>query len=143
MRDINFIAVHCTATPQSTSVSSIQNHWKNNLGWTKPGYHFIITPAGVVVSLLPIEQISNGVKGFNSETINVSYIGGVDAQNKPKDNRTFQQKCALLHILKELKTKFPKAVIQGHRDFPKVAKACPSFDAKTEYSPLTPKGGIK
>jgi N-acetylmuramoyl-L-alanine amidase len=25
---------------------------------------------------------------------------------------------------------YPNAVVQGHRDFPKVTKACPSFDAK-------------
>jgi N-acetylmuramoyl-L-alanine amidase len=28
---------------------------------------------------------------------------------------------------------FPNAIIQGHKDFPNVAKACPSFDAKAEY----------
>jgi N-acetylmuramoyl-L-alanine amidase len=28
----------------------------------------------------------------------------------------------------------PIKQIQGHRDFPKVKKACPSFDAKNEYA---------
>jgi N-acetylmuramoyl-L-alanine amidase len=133
VRKIKFIAVHCSATSQLASISAIQNFWKNQLKWKMPGYHFIIKPDGEIVNLLPIDQVSNGVKGFNSETINVAYIGGIDAQTKPVDNRTFQQKCALLHILQELKTKFPNAVIQGHRDFPNVAKACPSFDAKKEY----------
>jgi len=26
-----------------------------------------------------------------------------------------------------------QAIIQGHKDFPNVAKACPCFDAKSEY----------
>ena len=136
MRQIKYIAVHCTATPQTATVSSIQNYWKNVLKWKMPGYHFIIKPDGEVVQLLEIEKVSNGVKGFNSVSINISYIGGVDAQNKPIDNRTEAQKKALLDLLKKLKKQFPKAVIQGHRDFPEVKKACPSFNAKTEYKHL-------
>ena len=136
MREIKYIAVHCTATPQTATVSSIQNYWKNVLKWKMPGYHFIIKPDGEVVQLLEIEKVSNGVKGFNSVSINISYIGGVDSQNKPIDNRTENQKKALLNLLKKLKKQFPKAIIQGHRDFPDVKKACPSFDAKEEYKNL-------
>lgn len=133
MRIIKYLAVHCTATSQKTSISAIQSYWKNQLGWKMPGYHFIIRPDGEIVNLLPIEQVSNGVQGFNSKTINISYIGGVDAKNVPLDTRTPQQKASLLKLLKELKQKFPTAIIQGHRDFPNVKKACPSFDAKNEY----------
>nr|DAU88921.1 MAG TPA: endodeoxyribonuclease I [Bacteriophage sp.] len=136
MREIKFLAVHCTATPQTATVSSIQSYWRNVLKWKMPGYHFIIKPDGEVVQLLEIEKVSNGVKGFNSVSINISYIGGVDAQNKPIDNRTEAQKKALLDLLKKLKKQFPKAIIQGHRDFPDVKKACPSFDAKEEYKNL-------
>ena len=136
MREIKFLAVHCTATPQTATVSSIQSYWRNVLKWKMPGYHFIIKPDGEVVQLLDIEKVSNGVKGFNSVSINISYIGGVDAQNKPIDNRTEAQKKALLDLLKKLKKQFPKAIIQGHRDFPEVKKACPSFEAKEEYKNL-------
>lgn len=133
MRKIKYIAVHCTATPQTTSIDSIKNYWKKNLGWKMPGYHFIIKPDGEAVNLLSIDKISNGVKGFNSETINISYIGGVDKEGNPIDNRTEAQKLTLLRLLKEFHAKFPKAIIQGHRDFPNVKKACPSFNAKKEY----------
>ena len=98
-----------------------------------PGYHFIILPNGEAVPLLPIEQVSNGVAGFNSVLINIAYLGGVDANNKPLDNRTFAQRVTLLKLLTDLKKKFPTAIIQGHKDFPNVKKACPSFDAKKAY----------
>ncbi|MGV4413868.1 N-acetylmuramoyl-L-alanine amidase [Chryseobacterium sp. T1] len=133
MRTIKYIAVHCTATPQTTSISSISNYWKTSLKWRMPGYHFIVNPDGEIVQLLPIEQVSNGVGGLNSQIINISYIGGIDKNGKPIDNRTDAQKKALLAKLKELKKHFPKAIIQGHRDFPNVKKACPSFNAKKEY----------
>ena len=134
MRNINYIAIHCTATQPEASIASIQNYWKNNLGWKNPGYHFIIDRFGNVINLLPIELVSNGVQGYNSQTINISYVGGIDKSGKPKDTRTEVQKQSILKILKELRVKFPKAKIQGHRDFPNVKKACPSFDAKKEYS---------
>ena len=141
MRDIKYIVVHCTATPQTETVSSIQNYWKNTLKWVMPGYHFMIKPDGEIVQLLEIEKISNGVKGFNSVSINISYIGGCEPHGQSKqmipiDNRTPAQKASLMHLLKELKQKFPKAIIQGHRDFPNVKKACPSFNAKEEYENL-------
>ena len=136
MRNIEFIAVHCTATPQTATVSSIQNYWKNELKWKMPGYHFIVKPDGEIVQLLDVSKVSNGVGGWNSKIINISYIGGVDKNNKPTDNRTEAQKKALLTKLQELKNLFPKAELQGHRDFPNVKKACPSFDAKSEYKNL-------
>lgn len=136
MRNIKYIAVHCTATAQMATVENIQKYWREHLGWQMPGYHFIIKANGEIVRLLDIEKVSNGVKGFNSETINISYIGGVDFKNNPKDTRTPEQKATLLKLLREMKTKFPKAIIQGHRDFPNVKKACPSFDAKNEYKNL-------
>jgi N-acetylmuramoyl-L-alanine amidase len=54
MRTIKYLAVHCTATSQTVSISAIQSYWKNQLGWKMPGYHFIIKPDGGIANLLPI-----------------------------------------------------------------------------------------
>lgn len=132
MRDIKYIVVHCTATQPETEKKAILDYWKNNLGWKNVGYHYLIDRFGVIHELARLDQITNGVKGFNSQSVHVSYIGGIDRQGKPKDTRTPNQKYALEVILSDLKNKFPNAIIQGHRDFG-VNKACPSFDAKTEY----------
>jgi N-acetylmuramoyl-L-alanine amidase len=136
MRNINYLVVHCTATQPDVKIESIKRYWKENLKWKSPGYHYMIKADGEIVNTLPIDKISNGVAGWNSQIINISYIGGIDKSGNPKDTRTAEQKASLLKLLKELKSKFPKAKIQGHRDFPNVHKACPSFDAKKEYSGL-------
>ena len=62
-----------------------------------------------------------------------SHMGSdMTADNKSaKDTRTDAQKVALKKTLCALRTMYPKAKIHGHRDF--AAKACPSFDATTEY----------
>jgi len=129
MRKINYIAIHCTATPQNTTIDSILNYWRKNLGWKSPGYHFIIEANGNISNLLPIKEISNGVAGYNSQTINIAYIGGFNG-NKPIDNRTREQKKSLEELIIKLHIDFPNAKIQGHRDFPNVKKDCPSFDVE-------------
>lgn len=136
MRKITHIVVHCSAGNQKNTAEDIVNYHINKLKWRVPGYHFIVEASGKVVPVLPVEQPSNGVAGHNSHIINVCYIGGVDTSKAglpPVDNRTPEQKRALLGVLQTLKQYFPDAKIVGHRDFnPK--KACPSFDARKEYA---------
>lgn len=138
MREIKRIFVHCTAGPQTQTVAEIQKYWKTVNKWTSPGYHYIIKPDGEIVPLQPEDKPSNGVAGYNSTSINVCYIGGVDKQGRPVDNRTEAQKESLRKILKELKTRYPDAVIMGHReiwglDKSKWKKMCPCFPAGEEY----------
>jgi len=136
MRNITHLVVHCTATPQSATVASIQRYWREVMKWKSPGYHIIVTPAGAAVRLASDTDTCNGVKGHNASSLHVSYIGGVDANGKPLDNRTPEQKATLRLVLKAWREKYPTARIQGHRDFEGVAKACPSFDARAEYAAL-------
>jgi N-acetylmuramoyl-L-alanine amidase len=135
MRDIKHIVIHCTATSQGATVASIQRHWREFMKWKSPGYHKIVTADGTVITLAKDEAICNGVAGHNKTSLHISYIGGVIG-NKPFDNRTLEQQASLLRELRAWKAKYPNAVIQGHRDFPGVTKACPSFDAKEEYAHL-------
>ena len=125
MREIKYIVFHCTATEQDAKVSNIVKYWKELLGWKSPGYHFIIEANGEVTQLHPISKSSNGVKGYNHNSIHISYIGGKDI-----DDRTTEQITAQKAILKTLLASFPNAEIMGHRDFEGVKKSCPRFDAK-------------
>lgn len=147
MRNIKYIAVHCTASHQSMTIEGLKQEFRRK-GWVNPGYHYVVSPDGKITQLLDEEKVSNGVKGFNSVSINVAYIGGIDTNGKPVDNRTDAQKASLCSLLKMLHKKYPTAVIQGHRDFSpdlnkdgKITpnewmKACPCFNAKEEYANL-------
>ena len=128
MREIRNIVLHCSGTSQDTTVEEIQKYWRETLKWRFPGYHYIIEADGKVTQLSDIARVTNGVARNNADAIHICYIGGVDARNRPLDNRTPKQILKTLEILIELLEKFPKANILGHRDFPNVAKACPSFD---------------
>lgn len=137
-RDIKYIVVHCTATPPETTIESILRYWREEKGWKNPGYHYILKRSGEIVNLLPEEQVSNGVKGFNANAVHISYIGGIDAKGNPVDNRTTEQVHAMYDKLVELAGKYPHASILGHRDFPGVTKRCPSFDVKQWLADYTP-----
>jgi N-acetylmuramoyl-L-alanine amidase len=136
MRTIHWLVVHCTATPQTTTVASIQNYWRTELKWLRPGYHIVIEANGKSHRLHDDSIPSNGVKNFNSHALHVSYIGGIDEHGRGLDTRTPAQKAELLRILQRWKQQYPNAHIQGHRDFPNVHKECPSFNAKAEYATL-------
>lgn len=132
-RKIDYIVIHCTATEQGATVGAIQNYWKNTLGWKSPGYHVLIDSNGTANYLQSFDSPTNGVKGFNSNSIHISYIGGKDF-----DDRTDMQKQVILRVIKEaLEYSMPHIpIIQGHRDFRDVKKACPQFNAKDEYKHL-------
>lgn len=147
MRAIKYIAVHCTASSQHTTIKELQQEFRRK-GWKNPGYHYVVAADGTITQLLDEDKVSNGVKGYNSVLINVAYIGGIDAEGKPVDNRTAAQKASLAGLLGVLRKKYPTATIQGHRDFSpdrnrngriepsEYIKACPCFDAKAEYKDI-------
>lgn len=144
MRKIERIFVHCTASSQKTTVSGVLAEFRQK-GWRYPGYHYLVSPDGIVTQLLDEKLVSNGVKGFNATSINVAYIGGIRKENRkivPVDNRTQEQKAALRELLAKLHAKYPEAHIMGHRsiwgeDHPeRWKKACPCFNAVAEYNTL-------
>ena len=51
MRTIKNIFVHCTATPQHTTIEQLQAAFRRR-GWSAPGYHYVICPTGRIVKLL-------------------------------------------------------------------------------------------
>lgn len=140
MRQIKRIFVHCTASSQKWGVKELQSEFKSK-GWQNPGYHYIVTADGTVHQMLPVDKVSNGVRGYNSTAINIAYVGGIDSKGKPTDNRTALQKAALKALLKELRSKYLDASIMGHRDIwgadkSKWKKMCPCFNALSEYNDL-------
>lgn len=135
MRQINEIIVHCTATKegQNFKVEDI-NRWHKQRGWNMIGYHYVVYLDGTIHQGRSEDQIGAHCLKHNTNSIGVVYVGGLDANGKPKDTRTEAQKQGLRKLLTELKHKYPKATIHSHKDF--APKACPSFDATKEYKEI-------
>ena len=84
----------------------------------------------------PESMMGAHVKDHNAHSIGICYDGGLDINGNPKDTRTPEQKTTLLQLLKQLKSRFPRAIILGHNTF--AAKACPCFRPEIEYKDLQP-----
>lgn len=156
MRNIKYIVIHCSAG--FGSVESVKRFWRETLKWKNVGYHRFIDTDGTVHKLAILNQVTNGVQGFNSNSIHISYQGGVDKNNVTiaKDTRTVAQKLAIEATIIEVLTEVMKyqviddIKILGHRDFSpdkngngvieewERIKQCPSFDAIPEYRNLIP-----
>lgn len=128
----DFIVVHCSASAPSVNADAAMiDRWHRQQGWQCIGYHFVIKRDGTVEAGREVDKIGAHVADYNSISVGICLSGGVDAAQKPENNFTPEQFASLEKLLKSLRASYPKAVIQGHRDFPKVAKACPSFDVRT------------
>lgn len=124
--------IHCTGTVANVRTSSIINHWRNVLKWRNVGYHFLVNADGSFEQLADERVVTNGVAGYNSNSIHICYKGGV-LNGKNEDTRTEAQKKTIEVLISKMLRKYADAEILGHRDFPNVRKDCPCFDAKKEY----------
>lgn len=135
-RNIKEIIVHCSATPEGKDYTTKDiDRWHKQRGFNEIGYHYVIYRDGTVHKGRDESKIGAHCTNHNAISIGVCYIGGCTSDGKtPKDTRTDAQKKSLITLLRELKKKYPKAVIHSHKDF--ANKACPSFDATKEYASI-------
>lgn len=137
----DYLVVHVTATPPTSDIGVKEvDAMHKAQGWSGCGYHFVIRRNGKVETGRPEKDVGAHVKGFNSVSVGISLVGGVDAKGKPEHNATPEQMAALETLLRELVERYPNAKVCGHRDLSpdkngngiiesgEWLKACPCFD---------------
>ena len=133
-KSTEFIAVHCSASvPNVKTDAKTIDSWHRQRGFLMIGYHWVIKTDGIIEPGRDQESIGAHIEGYNHNSVGICMVGGVDANGplgKPVNNFSDEQFKSLAALVQTLHEKYPKAVIQGHRDFPKVAKACPCWDVK-------------
>lgn len=130
----DYLVVHCAATRPSQDIGAADiDRWHRAQGWACIGYHFVIRRDGTVEEGRELDVIGAHVSGHNTNSVGICLAGGVTEADvtKAENNFTEAQLASLKKLLLDLRKKYPKAKIQGHRDFPGVKKACPSYDVKS------------
>jgi N-acetyl-anhydromuramyl-L-alanine amidase AmpD len=135
------IVVHVTATPPSLDIGAAEvDRMHKAQGWSGIGYGGIIRRDGRLEMGRGWDMIGAHVAGYNSISVGLAMVGGVDANGKPEHNATLAQMATLEHTLRVLQDKYPDAGICGHRDLSpdgdgdgiiephEHIKACPCFD---------------
>lgn len=134
MRSITLIIIHCSATRRGQSFGFVQcrdDHVRHR-GFSDIGYHFYLTRDGRVHPGRPLERMGAHCQGHNRHSVGICYEGGLTDEGRPADTRTPAQRLAMERLVKELRGRFPRAVVVGHRDLDP-RKACPCFDAVSEF----------
>lgn len=146
MRTITKIVIHCSATRegQAVTVKDIAR-WHKDRGYREIGYHYVVYLDGSIHKGRDEEKIGAHVLGHNTDSVGICYVGGLDKFGKSKDTRTDEQKKSLIKLIGELKERYPRASLLGHRDLsPDIngdgkidkwewLKDCPCFDVRKEY----------
>lgn len=144
MAELKYLVIHCTATPAGREVTDGDiRRWHTappsagGRGWSVVGYTDMIHLDGRIVRLVGNNEdarvdpweVTNGVKGYNSVSRHIVYVGGVDGAGRPADTRTPAQRGALRRYVADFRRRFPGVRVVGHHDL-NPAKACPSFDVQ-------------
>lgn len=136
-----FIAVHCSATKATQDIGVVEiNQMHLNRGFSCIGYHYVIKRDGTIERGRPLNTVGAHIQGYNSISVGICLIGGLNANGKGENNFTQSQFQSLRELITYIKQSYPKAVAQGHRDFSKDInfdgkitsnewmKECPCFD---------------
>lgn len=97
------------------------------------GYHYIIRRDGIVEKGRPDNVAGAHVSGYNSRSLGICMVGGLNEEKQPDANFTASQWQSLKTLVDGLKMLHSSAEVCGHRDIPGVNKDCPCFDVKSWY----------
>lgn len=144
---VDYLVVHCSATragQPKTAADIRRMHLER--GWKDIGYHYVIRLDGVVEKGRKDDRPGAHVEGFNSRSLGICLIGGLDAAGKAANTYTPAQLSALADLLRTLRARYPVAEILGHRDLSpdrnkdgkitrnEWVKECPCFDVRSWWS---------
>lgn len=156
IKDIKLIVIHCSASREDkdyTYEQLLTDHKAR--GFETCGYHIYIRKNSIIHKGRPLDVVGAHAAPYNTNSIGISYEGGVDKKLNSKDTRTAAQKEQILNcifdVLRAIRDAggdVKKVKILGHRDLSpdknhdgeitpdEWIKACPSFDAKNEYKDI-------
>lgn len=129
MLPIKYLTTHCAATPEDRPNTAEEiNRWDNDK-FGQTSYHWVVEIDGKTVRGLADNVRGAHTGGHNTGNIGICYVGGLAKDGKtPKDTRSHAQKVSLRTLIRTYQERYPGIAVRGHRDWPNVAKACPSFD---------------
>jgi N-acetylmuramoyl-L-alanine amidase len=114
--DIKYIILHHAAAKSCTADDIHRWHLKN--GWAGMGYNFFIDKDGTIYT--GREELQ---RGAHTEDYNTSGMGICCEGNYMVETMPAEQKAALIELIRDIRKRYGKLLIKGHRDLN--ATSCP------------------
>jgi len=121
---ITKLFIHTTAGNINDSAVDVMNYFFHGRKWGTGGYHFLIEKSGKVTQVYKDNQVTNGVKGQNSESVHFSWIGGYDFK-EGSNQMSKGQAITLVDMVKFYCKRYPDIEVFGHNQV--AQKSCPWF----------------
>jgi len=108
---------HCSATPPSRDIGAGDiDYMHKQRGWDGIGYGLVIRRSGKLELGEDFSKQGAHAKGWNSKSVGICLVGGVDADGNAQNNFTDEQWVAAKHVFEFFTLLYPKAEHLGHRD---------------------------
>ncbi len=128
LSQVNYLAIHHSASPNNQTVEEIANYHSNNNGWGGIGYHFVIAKDGEVFYVGDISTARANVANMNEQVIGICIIGNFTSGNIPS-----REQLDSAHLLcdffinnyPDLSNVNSWDSVAGHKELPGQSTVCP------------------
>lgn len=129
-QEITHIDIHHSATPQVqyegfSTIESFASYHINHHNWPGLGYHYVISPSGVIYKTGYANESRWSVGGHNSYSISIMLIG-----NFIKEDPALEQYYNAVKLAEQMCNAYnvEKQNVMGHREYPDQSPHCPGID---------------
>lgn len=127
MRYIYEIILHSTKTLPSTELDEASLAALKHQGPDRPSsFHYLIKRDGSVIRTKTLSQPAAHCYKHNAHSVGIAYEGGLDADGRPADTRTAEQRASLLQLVTKL-LKIYRCKVVVHDEL--TGEPCANFDS--------------
>lgn len=128
LSDIQYLAIHHTATENAQTPQDIADIHINKNGWGGIGYHFLVDKDGKVFYVGDISTARANVSNMNEKVIGIGLIGNFTEGRVPSAEQLSSTRILCNFLISDL-TDLPNVssweAVKGHKELPGQATVCP------------------
>lgn len=128
LNQVNFLAIHHSAAPDTQTPDEIANFHINSNGWGGIGYHFVISKDGVVFYVGDISTARANVANMNEQVIGICLVGNFTSGRVPSDEQidsTHELCDFFINNYPDLSNVNSWDALRGHKELPGQSTTCP------------------
>lgn len=128
LSQVNYLAIHHTAGPDTQTPEQIANYHINNNGWGGIGYHFLIAKDGTVFYVGDISTARANVANLNEQVLGICLLGNFTEGRIPSNEQldSAHKLCDFfINNYPDLTNVTSWDKVRGHKELPGQSTTCP------------------